>query len=362
MKPIDWSKIHEERAFTLGTPFLAFASAFYGLGVRFRWRHYQNRAGRTLPGFVVSIGNLTVGGTGKTPAACMLAEWARNEGYRVAILSRGYGGHYTEKVLEVSDGDQLNAGPYEAGDEPFLMAKKLTGVPVIVSRERFRAGVYAHEKFGTHFYILDDGFQHLALKRDLDLVLLDDENPFGNGHLLPWGPLREPLSQLRRADALIITRSDPSLKGSKALELLGRRYPNRPVFRSAHIPGKVVVPMGHRHFEPGYIKGKRLMAFTGIARPGVFKETLTALGGEVIYFRGFRDHFPFTPDEIRKLIAEREGNRADLLITTEKDWVRIEKYVNKSPDIAYLTIKLDLISEKELFFNMVKDRIGGSLN
>ena len=127
--------------------------------------------------------NLTAGGTGKTPAACMLAEWARGEGYRIAVLSRGYGGSYREKVLEVSDGNRRHAGQDEAGDEPCLLSRRLLGVPVILSKRRYLAGLFAHEKFGTNFFVLDDGFQHLVLKRDLDIVLVDASDPFGNGRL-----------------------------------------------------------------------------------------------------------------------------------------------------------------------------------
>ena len=137
----------------------------------------------------------------------MLAKWALNEGYRVAILSRGYGGNYRERVLAVSDGEKANVGPIQSGDEPYLLARKLRGVPVIISKKRYMAGFFANKRFDTNFFILDDGFQHLALERDMNLLLIDASNPFGNGYLLPWGTLREPIAQLKRADAFIITRS-----------------------------------------------------------------------------------------------------------------------------------------------------------
>ena len=163
MTKIDWAKIHERRTFSLATPALALLSFLYGLGVRLRVKAYRGMKKRSLPGFVVSIGNLTVGGTGKTPSVCMLAEWALGEGYRVAVLTRGYGGRYKTKVLEVSDGNDIKVGPAEGGDEPYLLAKKLHGVPVIISKKRYLSGLLAYKKFGTDFFILDDGFQHLAL-------------------------------------------------------------------------------------------------------------------------------------------------------------------------------------------------------
>jgi len=194
----DWSQIHQKETSGLLSVVLAFFSVLYGAGVKLRLRAYSGGLfkRKSLPGVVVSIGNLTVGGTGKTPAVIMLAKWALNEGFRVALLSRGYGGRYRKKVLEVSDGNSIKADPRDAGDEPYLLAKKLSGIPVVVSGKRYAAGIFAHEKFGCNFFILDDGFQHMELRRDLDLALIDAEKPFGNGHLLPRGPLREPVDQL----------------------------------------------------------------------------------------------------------------------------------------------------------------------
>ena len=357
---IDWAKIHARRTFSPATAPLAILSFFYGLGVRLRLLSCGMIKRKSLPGFVVSIGNLTAGGTGKTPAACMLAEWALGEGYRVAILSRGYGGQYKGEVLEVSNGDEIHCGPAEAGDEPYLLAKKLPGVPVVISKKRHSAGLLAGERFGSNFFILDDGFQHLALKRDLDLVLIDASSPFGNGHLLPWGPLRESVVQLKRADAFIITRSGRWESDGQLMERLAKDFLGKDIFRSDHVPEKIVFPSKNKDYDVEFLEGKRVVAFAGIARPEVFKDTLTRLGAEIVCFRGYEDHHSFHADEIKDLIAEKDRLEADLLLTTEKDWVRVDTLVPDYPDLACLTIKFSLLSEGDAFFRMVKERVEDS--
>jgi len=358
MTAFDWSEIHERKTFSPGTVPLAFLSFMYGLGVKLRLTGYRAMKRHSLPGFVVSIGNLTVGGTGKTPATCTLAGWAQHEGYNVAVLSRGYRGQYKKKVLEVSDGNDINADPAEGGDEPYLLARKLRGVPVVISKDRYLAGLWAHKKYGTNFYILDDGFQHLALKRNLDLVLIDAESPLGNGHLLPWGPLREPVEHLQRADAFIITRSGLEESGHDPMGFLKGKFSEKPVFQSDHTPDQIVFPNKGRVYDPGSLKGKRAIAFAGIARPQVFRETLIRIGVEPIFFRGFRDHHAFNPTEIQDLIAKKEKLGADLLLTTEKDWVRMEDLGAEYPDLAYLRIEFWLLSGTDEFFRLVKERRG----
>ncbi len=359
MTPIDWAGIHKRSSISLTTLPLTLLSYLYGLGVRLRLNAYQRKKRRSLPGFVVSIGNLTAGGTGKTPAACMLAQWALEEGYRVAVLSRGYGGAYKGKVLEVSDGKRVNAGSSESGDEPYLMAKKLQGVPVIVSPKRYLGGQFAHKKFGTNFFILDDGFQHLALNRNLDLVLLDASNPFGNGYLLPRGPLREPVNQLKRADAFIITRSGRDGSSDEWIDELKNRYPSKPIFRSDHLPEKIVIPSRGLVNNVDLINGKDIMGFAGIARPDVFMKTLTELGAELVFFKVFRDHHPYQSREIQELMTEKRRLKADFLLTTEKDWVRMESFIPQYPDLAYLTIKFSLLDDEDKFFRMVNEKAKG---
>jgi tetraacyldisaccharide 4'-kinase len=351
----DWSRIHQSKKLGFWSLPLAFFSIPYGLGSRFRKWSYDVGIfeKKSLPGLVISIGNLTVGGTGKTPAVAMLARWALGSGHRAAILSRGYGGKYSEKVLEVSDGNSIKAAPMDTGDEPYLLAKRLSGVPIIISKNRYHAGLFAHEKFGCNFFILDDGFQHMALKRDLDIVLIDAENPFGNGHLLPWGPLREPVSQLARADAFIITRV--SQHGSGAMDFVMKKFSSIPIFYSDHRPSKIVFPHSNRAHNPEFINGKPVLAFAGIARPELFKDTLAGLGADVVYFRAFRDHYPFRPEDIQALIQIKKRVGAQYILTTEKDWVRISPLKMIFPEIAYLAIEFVVLPDQDGFFKIIKD-------
>jgi tetraacyldisaccharide 4'-kinase len=258
--------------------------------------------------------------------------------------------------LIVSDGEKVMAAPEEAGDEPYLLAKRLRDVPVVISRERYSAGLKAHEAFGSNFFILDDGFQHITLSRDLNLVLLDALKPFGNGHLLPWGPLREPITHLKRADAFILTRIGQGGALEDITNYLERRFPNRPVFRSDHVPDLIVFPGKGESHDPGSLKGKRLVAFSGIARNEAFRESLIALGADLLTFKGFEDHHVYDPDEIHELMAVRHALGADCLVTTEKDWVRIEKQGIGVKDLAYLTIKFQLHHEEDTFFEMIQEK------
>ena len=353
---VDWRNIHEKRDHSLSTMPLAGLSSLYGLGVKIRASIYARMRKKELPGFVVSIGNLTAGGTGKTPAAAMIAEWALKEGYRPAILSRGYGSKHKGKILDVSDGQRLFATPTEAGDEPYLLAKKLEGVPVIISKARYDAGIFAHQRYGTDFFILDDGFQHICLKRNLDLVLLDATSPFGNMRLLPRGPLREPVDHLQRADAFILTRTGHGTT-LIMMNFLKKKFGGKPVFQSEHIPEKIVFPDLRKVYSAHFVKGKRVVAFAGIAKPEVFKDTLAKLGAEPVLFQAYKDHHAFSPKEVKQLVAAKNKLRADHLITTEKDWVRLEGVSPYTPDLAYLTIRFQ-IAGSESFFKMIRERRG----
>lgn len=394
----DWPRIHREKRFGPWTLPLALFSVLYGLGVRLRLSAYTKgiSTGKSLPGFVLSVGNITAGGTGKTPAVAMLAKWALGEGHRVAILSKGYGGRYKQEVLEVSDGEHIYADSQMAGDEPFLLAREVSGSPVVISKNRYLAGMYAHKKFGSDFFILDDGFQHLGLERNLNLVLIDASEPFGNAHLLPWGPLREPLSQLERADAFILTRfsrvQGPERRGQSAkskaqsaedrgqsternairhtpgamrspqetLAFLKERFPSTPVFCADHIPDKLVFPLSGEAHTPGFLRGKRVLAFAGIAHPERFQESLIELGADVVQFKGFRDHYPFDGDEIRELIQMKESIGARYLLTTEKDWMRIAPFAftTAAPmhnDLAYLSVRFAFLPGQEGIFGIIRN-------
>ncbi|MBW2708316.1 MAG: tetraacyldisaccharide 4'-kinase [Deltaproteobacteria bacterium] len=351
---IDWSSIHREKSLKFYTPALAFFSLLYGFVQRLRYAAYGLGLlkKKRLPGFVVSVGNLTAGGTGKTPAVAALAKWALSEKIQGCIISRGYGGRYKSRVLAVSDGQRILADSRLAGDEPVLLARKVPGIPVILSGERYRAGMYAHEKFGSDFFIMDDGFQHMQLERDLNLVLMDAAHPFGNGHLLPWGPLREPLDQLARADAFILTRFKDDRDG-RSLAFLKEHYPHIPVFCADHVPDKVVFPCLDQVFSPQMLNGKRVVAFAGIGDPGVFRETLMEMGAEVVDFCGFKDHYSYKKEDLSRLVRLKSQTDAQYILTTEKDWMRIAAIWPDCSEIAYLSIQFSFRPGQEEIFRII---------
>jgi tetraacyldisaccharide 4'-kinase len=351
----DWARIHEEKSFKASYIPLYILSFIYGAIVRLRLAVLQDRRAMSLPGFTVSIGNLTTGGTGKTPATRMIAEWAAEEGYKVAVLSRGYGGKKKRRVTIVSDGKDILADPKEIGDEPCLLAKRLPGIPVVVSKNRYLAGLEAQIRFGCTFFILDDGYQHLKLKRDLNLLLVDASSPFGNGHLLPLGPLREPSGEFKRTDAIILTRAGYTGNNIEKEGRLKKLFHGKPVFTGDHVPENIIFPARHEEHPPSFLKGKRVIAFAGIARPFFFRDTLISLGAEILSYRAFPDHHPFTLEEIESLMGEKDTAGADYLITTEKDWVRLADLLPQVQFLAYLTIKFDILSEKKRFFTMIRE-------
>ena len=346
----DWSRIHDTGGFHIYTLPLAFISFLYGIGVRARNASLKNK-GEKLQGFVLSIGNITAGGTGKTPATIMLARWAEAQGYNVVILSRGYGGKNDKDAAIVSDGKDILLSPEISGDEPWLMANSLKSIPVVISGTRYLAGLAAIKNFGSNFFILDDGFQHIHLKRDMDIVLADAKKPFGNGHLLPWGPLREPLSGLKRADAILLTRSPKN-----PAEINTYPFFSKPVFKGDHAADKIIFPSGGKEADLSYLNGKRVMAFSGIARPESFKESILNLGANVVCFRAFGDHYPFSQKDIEKLRVEQEKLNGELLITTEKDWTRIRDMVLDVESLAFLKINFVIKSGKDRLFNLIKEK------
>lgn len=337
---------------------LAMLAGLYGTGVDLRLAAHKRKllGQQELPGYVVSLGNLTVGGTGKTPAAVMLARWAARKGYSVALLSRGHGGRRRGKVITVSDGRRIMSDPAACGDEPYMLAKKLANVPVVVARKRYLAGHWANKHFGSEFFILDDGYQHLQLKRDLNILLLDAEVPFGNGQLLPRGPLREPLAQLARADAFVLTRCGESRRFEETQAYLADRYPEQPVFLTEHVPDRVVFPGLKLRHSPGFLAGKRVAAFAGIGRPERFRETLVKLGAEVAAFEAFTDHHRFSKAELDELLGKHQELGVEAILTTEKDWARIAPLGIEHSALGYLAIKMTFLSGRNTFYRLVQSR------
>jgi lipopolysaccharide heptosyltransferase II/tetraacyldisaccharide 4'-kinase len=335
-------------------------SAPYQAGARARRGLYQGGwlARKRLPVPVVSVGNLTVGGTGKTPVTAFLARLFQEQQQRVAILSRGYGGRRTE-VTCLSDGERLYYHPPEVGDEAFELAQSLPGVLVYTGPSRYAAGMAAWREHRPDIFLLDDGFQHFQLARDLDIVLLDADRPFGNGRLLPAGPLREPLDALREADVLILTRYDDR-KHRGRLDLCRRLFPGQEVFTAVIEPVSARRFPGDKEHPPEALRGLAALAFAGLARPQVFQDTLTALGVDLRCFRAFPDHHAFTPSDLVDLLQGARSAGAQALVTTSKDWARIGPNWPASLPLWVLTVAAR-VEPEEAWQKYLTTALGGAL-
>lgn len=287
---------------------------------------------------VVSVGNLAVGGAGKTPVAIAVAGRLRARGRTVAVLSRGYGAVRRDARV-VADGRRVLLSAAEGGDEPVLVARRLPGVRVLCGPRRSALAATAVERLGADALLLDDGFQHRALRRDLDVVVLDAGNPFGNGHLLPRGPNREPPSALGRAGLVWLSRADRA--GPEALgrlRALSRETTGRDPVESKHEVVDVVDAALARSLGREALRGRRVLALSGLARPGSFRATLEALGAEVALERVFPDHHRFSEGEIAAVLAEAARGGCDAVATTEKDAVRFPVDPVGGPPVAVVRI------------------------
>ena len=330
------------------------------IGTFARWRRtlYGSGALRSLslPRPVVSVGNLTVGGSGKTPHVQFLARWLSGLGVKVAILSRGYG-RKTSGVVWASRGPGggpaggFGAGAAErVGDEPALLASTLPGIPVLVGESRFAAGTECLLVLDVDAFLLDDGFQHLSLRRDADLLLVDAVRGLGNRRTLPFGPLREPPDQARFADALVVTRCESLEHGRRAIE--GVPFPQgRTTAFSRLVPRALVDRDGAESPLPA---GKQpVVAFSGIAQNERFGETLRASGFLVQRFLGFRDHHPYCAADLERIDAAAAGFP---VITTEKDMVRLPAEVPFP--VAALRVEVEFLSGWEELSRLFLERIG----
>jgi tetraacyldisaccharide 4'-kinase len=295
---------------------------------------------KRLPCPVLSIGNLTVGGTGKTPMTAFLAQRLQAAGCRVAILSRGYGGQ-TRGSNMVSDGQRLLLKYPAAGDEAILLAQEFPGIPVVTGVDRYQAGLLAWEKFRPELLLLDDGFQHFQLYRDLDVVLLDATRPFGNGRLLPRGPLREPVETLRRPLLLVLTRYEPG-RHQSTWESVRAAFPAATVVRAAFELSYAVAYPGGRKIALTELAQMNLAAMAGLARPEVFAASLEGVGVNLRHFMKFPDHHAFNTEELSEVAAETRRHGAEGLMTTAKDWVRLAGIWNCALPlfVVHLEVKL----------------------
>jgi tetraacyldisaccharide 4'-kinase len=300
---------------------LLWAAAPYALAARFRVKLYEWGwfARRKLPIPVVSIGNLTVGGTGKTPVVIRLAEWLLAEGKRIAILSRGYRRTSRDSQVLVSDGTRLLTGPLEAGDEPYLIARRCPRAVVAVGSDRYKLGRWVLDRFPLDCILLDDGFQHLGLYRDLNVLLLDATDLPGLEAVVPAGRLREPADAAIRADVIVVTRADDSGQVDQVVRRLqgipAATNPIRVVFRAE---GVVSVTTSHVQ-PPHWCKGKRAVLCSGIAHAGSFRAAAESLGLTVLEEVIYRDHHHYGHEDISRLREKAADTKADMILTTEKD-------------------------------------------
>ena len=293
---------------------------------------------KKLPFKTISIGNITVGGTGKTPAAIAVAEEAKRRGFSPIVLTRGYRGSARGPCFVTK---KLTAD--EAGDEPLLMADRLRDVPVVKGGDRYKSGIFAIEELaggkgpgatdgmetpqftGPVLFILDDGFQHWGLHRDKDIVLIDSGNPFGNGMLLPIGRLREPLASLSRADIIVLTKQEKSGGGPDIDNIIReiRRYnPEAPLFCAEHAPVSLISLSGEK-ISLDRVSGKKIFGFCSVGSPESFKKTVESTGAGLAGFKAYRDHYSYSSRDILKIKEEAERCGADWIVTTQKDIIKI---------------------------------------
>lgn len=300
-----------------------------------------------LPRPVVSIGNITVGGTGKTPVTAYIARLLLGQGYKVAVLSRGYGGSLEGQSLVVSDGATIMLGPLECGDEPYLLASTVPGLMVVIGTDRYAAGQLALQQLVPDIFLLDDGFQHLRLCRDLNILLLDSSRPFGNGWTLPAGLLREPAAAARRADLVILTRS------SEGVALVPQAS-GIPRCTSRHRITGLLPLSGGQSALFSSLANSKVLAFAGIADPSSFFDELKSRGLNLVHTIRLPDHTTYTKSDLSAIMEAIDKYGAEVAITTEKDGVKLHGVpleLSKRVLLAHLelTIPEPALLEESLF-------------
>jgi tetraacyldisaccharide 4'-kinase len=335
---------------------LGWTAFLYGLGVRFRlWCYRQGwYAAIRLPCRVVSVGNLTVGGTGKTPVVILLTEWLLAQGQRVAILSRGYKRSGRSPFVLVSDGRHVLVDSAESGDEPALIAQRCPGAVVAVGADRAALGRWVVEHFPIDCLVLDDGFQHLAVRRDLDLVLLDAMDATGLDALLPAGRLREPLAGLARAGAVLITRADSPAQVDAVRSRIGT-VPDAPstqveiVFR----PEALIPVTGDQRREPDWGRGKSAWLVCGIGNSASFRRSAEAIGLAVLGETVFRDHHAYGPVDVQVVRAIAARLNAALVVTTEKDAVKLAPLLDAGDPWWALRVRAEVVRGEEQLHRLI---------
>jgi tetraacyldisaccharide 4'-kinase len=347
------------------------SKVFLLVGVKLRRFLYKQRIVRdsTLGVQVIAIGNLTLGGTGKTPVVEKFARELRDQGRNVAVLSRGYRSKprpLHEQLLNkllfredttppriVSDGKSLLLDSETAGDEPYMLASNLKDVIVLVDKDRVKAGRYAIEKFGCDTLLLDDGFQYWKLRgRRQDIVLIDRQQPFGNERLFPRGNLREPPSHLSRANVIFITKSDGNT--AELRDRISRLNPEAGVIECVHHPLYLEDVFTGERKELDHLKGLKVASLSGIAQPESFDQSLSKVGAELVYSKHFADHHRFTQQEVLNVINRSKKRQAQTIITTQKDAVRFPKIDRRDLPIYFMRVEIKIVSGADDFRDCVR--------
>lgn len=329
-------------------------SIVYGAITRARLQAYKAGLLSTskLPVPVISVGNLTTGGTGKTPLVEWICRKLASDGRRVCILTRGYGRINPRTQVVVSNGTEILAGERDAGDEPFLLAQNLLGIAtVICNPNRFVAGQWAIENLGTEVLLLDDGFQHLRLGRDLNIVTIDATEPWGGGSLLPQGRLREPKKSLSRADCVVITRVNQTKNPSSLRDEVKIFTGDTPIFMSRMLTSGFFTLDGEPVGSPIQATG----AFCGVGNPESFFNQLRSAGYELSFTRAFPDHYQYKQIDIDALVQEAKAKGALALITTAKDAIKLRSL---SFPIPCYVLKIEIsIDDEKGFVGLIRDAI-----
>jgi tetraacyldisaccharide 4'-kinase len=322
----------------------ALSGAYRGLIATREWLYESGLLKSEAVGYpVVSIGNLTVGGTGKTPAVELAVRTLKDLGYKPAVVSRGYR-RRSRGVQVVADAAAIRLEGEDAGDEPFLLARRLPGIPVLVGANRAEAVKVARNRFDISAIVLDDGFQHRTLRKDLEIVMVRARRPWGNGRLLPEGPLREPLGALARADLVVVAGAEAVDDAPEVLAASRRYAPACPVLAARFVPVECWEAQRGRPVPLAQLSSARLVAFAGIASPAAFDATLAELGVQVQTVVAFRDHHWYEERDLAALESRAEAPGIDGLVTTEKDWVRLRPLRRCRQPLYVVSVRLDLVA------------------
>lgn len=327
----------------------------YEKAVKVRNKKYDTKedAVHQLNAKVISVGNITVGGTGKSPLVIWLAEQLQKMGKKVVILSRGYKRKIKVPVI-VSDGEQIFISPQNAGDEPAMMARRLWGVPIVVGSDRVWIGQWAEGLYHPDVFILDDAYQHRRLHRDLDIVVINQQNPWGNGQLIPAGPLREPKSSLSRADIILLSHVENEVK-NKCLQKEIKAMTEAPILSSYHQPCCFVSVKDNCEISLDALNSKDILAFTGIGNPLAFFTMLLNLKLSLKGSETFGDHYWFKDRDIQSLVQKAKDADAQIVITTEKDAVRITDWPHDEIPLYFMRIEMEIDQPENYLIPMLQN-------